>query len=104
MIESGVILRVGSKYFHFTDLGCSLYLRMQRMSFLLRSGTEVNTPRAITSRSILANHSSTWLSHDEQVGVKGIRKFGCSLRNASPSWVLCAERLSTMTWISLPRG
>ena len=35
------------------------------MSFLLRSGTEVNTPRAITSRSILANHSSTWLSQDE---------------------------------------
>src|SRR6218665_3308062 len=34
------------------------------MGFLLRSGTEVNTPRAITSRSILANHSSTWLSHD----------------------------------------
>src|SRR6218665_671410 len=33
------------------------------MGFLLRSGTEVNTPRAITSRSILANHSSTWLSH-----------------------------------------
>src|SRR6218665_3724516 len=28
MIESGVILRVGSQYFHFTDLGCSLYLRL----------------------------------------------------------------------------
>jgi hypothetical protein len=27
-IESGVIRRVGSKYFHFTGLGCSLYLRM----------------------------------------------------------------------------
>ena len=35
------------------------------MSFLLRSETEVNTPRAITSRSILPNHSSTWLSHEE---------------------------------------
>src|SRR6218665_2818382 len=33
------------------------------MGFLLRSGNVVNTPRAITSRSILANHSSTWLSH-----------------------------------------
>ncbi len=29
------------------------------MSLLFRSGTEVNTPRAITSRSILANHSAT---------------------------------------------
>ena len=62
--------RVGSKYFHFTGFGCSLYLRMYRMSFLLKSGTEVNTPRAITSRSILANHSSTWFSQDEYVGVK----------------------------------
>ena len=40
------------------------------MSFFLRSGTEVNTPRAITSRSILANHSSTWFSQEEYVGVK----------------------------------
>ena len=40
------------------------------MSFLFRSGTEVNTPRAITSRSILANQSSTWFSHEEYVGVK----------------------------------
>ena len=27
-IESGVMRRVGSKYFHFTGFGCSLYLRM----------------------------------------------------------------------------
>lgn len=40
------------------------------MSFLFRSETEVNTPRAMTSRSILANHSSTWLSQEEYVGVK----------------------------------
>jgi hypothetical protein len=40
------------------------------MCFLLMSGTEVKTPRAITLRSILANHSSTWLSQDESVGVK----------------------------------
>jgi hypothetical protein len=39
------------------------------MSFLFKSETEVNTPRAITSRSILPNHSSTWLSHEEYVGV-----------------------------------
>ena len=35
------------------------------MSFLFRSGTEVKTPRAMTSRSIFENHSSTWLSHEE---------------------------------------
>jgi hypothetical protein len=40
------------------------------MIFLFRSETEVNTPRAMTSRSILENHNSTWFSHDEQVGVK----------------------------------
>jgi len=30
------------------------------MSFLRKSGTDVNTPRAMTSRSILANQSSIW--------------------------------------------
>jgi len=35
------------------------------MSFLLRSQTEVNTPQATTSRSILENQSSTWLSQYE---------------------------------------
>src|SRR6218665_2554443 len=44
IIESGVILRVGSKYFHFTDLGCSLYLRMKRMGFLFKSSTNYKTP------------------------------------------------------------
>jgi len=34
------------------------------MSVLLRSGTEVKTPRAMTSRSIFENHGATWLSHD----------------------------------------
>jgi hypothetical protein len=28
------------------------------MSFLFKSGTEVNTPRAMTSRSIFENHVS----------------------------------------------
>jgi hypothetical protein len=32
----------------------------------------VNTPRAITSCSILPNHNSTWLSHEEYVEVKCI--------------------------------
>lgn len=40
------------------------------MSFRFGSGTEVNTARAMTSRSILANHSSTWFSQEEYVGVK----------------------------------
>ena len=35
-----------------------------------RSETEVKIPRAMTSRSILANQISTWLSQDEYVGVK----------------------------------
>src|SRR3546814_8305885 len=69
------------------------------MSFRFRSGSEVNTPRAITSRSILANHNSTWLSQDEYVGVKCMCTFGWSARNAATALVLCAERLSAMTWI-----
>ena len=47
-------------------LGALMYWRMYRMSFRRRSGTEVKTPRAMTSRSIRANHSSTWLSQDEE--------------------------------------
>jgi len=35
------------------------------MSFLLKSETEVNTPPAMTSRSIMPNHSATWLSYEE---------------------------------------
>ena len=31
---------------------------------------EVKMPRAMTSRSILANQISNWLSHEEYVGVK----------------------------------
>lgn len=59
-----------SQYFHFTGLDRSLYLRMYRMSFLLSAGTEVNTPRAMTSHSILSNHNSTLLSQDKYVVVK----------------------------------
>jgi len=40
-------------------------VRMYFMSFLRKSANEVNTPRAITSRSILANQSSIWLSQEE---------------------------------------
>jgi hypothetical protein len=61
--------RDGSAYFHFTVRGALLYWRMYRMSFLFKSETEVNTPRAMTSRSISPNHSLTWLSHEEYVGV-----------------------------------
>ena len=68
------------------------------MSFLLRSGTEVKTPRAMTSRSILANHSSIWLSQEEYVGVKCSCTLGFWARNASTRVVLCAERLSAITW------
>jgi hypothetical protein len=39
------------------------------MSFLFKSGAEVNTPRAMTSRSIFEN---PWLSQQDWVGVKCI--------------------------------
>ena len=37
---------------------------IDRISFRRRLEMEVKTPRAMTSRSILANHSSTWLSQE----------------------------------------
>ncbi len=43
---------------------------MYRLSFRARSETDVNTPRAITSRSTRANQISTWFSQEEYVGVK----------------------------------
>ena len=52
------------------------------MRVRLRSGTEVQTPRAMTSRSILANQSSTWLSQEEYVGVKCSCTRGYWARNA----------------------
>jgi hypothetical protein len=39
------------------------------MSFLSRFLGKMKTPRVITSRWMWANHFSTWLSHDEYVGV-----------------------------------
>ncbi len=38
---------------------------MYFMSFLRKSGTDVNTLRAMTSRAILENQSSMWLSQEE---------------------------------------
>src|SRR3954447_20563995 len=43
---------------------------MYRRILRARSGTDVKMPRASRSRSIFENQSSTWLSHDEYVGVK----------------------------------
>jgi len=44
---------------------CLVYARMYLINLRRRSPTEVKTPRAITSRSILANHSSSWFNQDE---------------------------------------
>src|SRR5688500_19856662 len=77
---------------------------MYFISFLDRSATEVNTPRAITSRSIFANQISTWLSHEEYVGVKWNFTLGLSSRNSLTALVLWAERLSSTMWISLSAG
>src|SRR5262252_423038 len=85
-------------------LGALLYWRMYRISFRRRSATEVKTPRAMTSRSILANHSSTWLSQDEYVGVKCRWTVGWRPKNSVTCWVLCADRLSAITWISWVAG
>src|SRR5262245_38844331 len=43
---------------------------MYRISFRAKSLTDVNMPRAMTSRSIRPNQISTWLSQEEYVGVK----------------------------------
>ena len=59
------MLRDGSKPFHFTRLAFLLYWRTYRMSFLFRSATEVNTPRAGTSRLIFANDVTRKLSGAE---------------------------------------
>ncbi len=47
-----------------------LWARMYCSSLRRRSAVEVRMPRAMQWRSILANQSSTWLSHELQVGVK----------------------------------
>src|ERR1700745_2377581 len=96
--------RVGSRERHFMVLGALLYWWMYRMSFRRRSGTEVKTPRAMTSRSILANHNSTWLSQEEKVGAKCKWTLGGRSRNSVTRLVLCADRLSAITWISLAAG
>lgn len=67
------------------------------MNFRLRSGPEAKTPRAIMSRSILANHSSTCLSQEESVEVRHGCTIGYWEKNASTRAVLCAKMLSSIT-------
>ena len=59
-------------------------------------------PRASRSRSILQTTARPDLSQDESVGVKCRWTRGCASRKASTFFVLCAERLSTMTWDLAP--
>ncbi len=42
---------------------------MYRRSFRARSAVDVKMPRDSTSRCTFENHSSTWFSHDDYVGV-----------------------------------
>ena len=60
----------------------------------------MKTPRASRSRSIFANQSSTWLSHDEYVGVKWRWTCGWANKNVRTACVLWVDRLSAITWIS----
>jgi hypothetical protein len=55
---------LGLLYAHAKGRQVLLWARMYCMSLRRRSGTEVKMPRAMQSRSILANHSSTWFSQE----------------------------------------
>jgi hypothetical protein len=46
--------RAGSEYFHWIGLALAESALMQRRSLRAKSGTEVRTPRAMTSRSIFS--------------------------------------------------
>lgn len=52
-------------YSHFSGLRSLLYWLIYRMSFLSRSLTKVKMPRLMTSRWVLENQFSTWLSRDQ---------------------------------------
>src|SRR5262245_36666472 len=74
-----------------------LWRRMYRRILRARSATDVKTPRASTSRSTFKNHSSTWFSHDEYVGVKCSRTFAWFRRKVRTACVLWVDRLSAIT-------
>lgn len=54
----------------FDWLRSLVVLADERMRFRWSRLEDLKMPRRIRSRSILLNHNSTWLSHDEYVGVK----------------------------------
>ena len=54
-------------------------------------------PSCQRSRSIFANQSSIWFSHDEYVGVKWSWTLGCAAKNPRTADVLWVARLSTIT-------
>src|ERR1700730_9285267 len=92
--------RLTSRYVQWIGFAILAYDLMYRISFRFRSATELKIPRSITSRWIFENQISTWFSHEEYVGVKCSRTFGLAFKNSSTFFVLCADRLSRITWIS----
>src|SRR5215204_2090431 len=77
---------------------------MNSMMRSARWSMESNSPCRMRRRSMIENHSSTWLSHEACVGVRCRNTCGCSSRNASTAGVPWAERLSTMQCSCIPAG
>jgi hypothetical protein len=79
---------------HLNGRAVSFQVLIHSSSAVLSAPSEQKVPRSRQRRSSSANHRSTWLIHDEYVGVKCSPNRGCASSHLCTAGALCAERLS----------
>src|SRR6266540_3454268 len=83
---------------HLKGLALAFQSLIHSSSAQVSSSREQKTPRSRRRRCSSANHRSTWLSHEEYVGVKCSANRGCASSHRWTARALWAERLSQITW------
>src|ERR1700735_2611145 len=95
MIWSAVLVQVKGRASSFQRL-------IQSSSELVSSSIEQNTPRSRQRRCSSANHRSTWLLQEEEVGGKCSANRGWAASQRCTTGALWVERLSQITWTARP--
>src|SRR5207237_7645874 len=87
---------------HLKGRAVAFQVLIQSSRAVVSSSSEQNTPRSRQRRCSSANHRSTWLIHDEYVGVKCSWTRGWASSHRCTTGALCADRLSQITWMARP--
>src|SRR6266568_6278590 len=96
MIWSAVLVHLKGRALSFQSL-------IHSWSALVSSSREQKTPRSRQRRCNSASHRSTWLIHEEYVGVKCSTKRGWAASQRCTTGALWVERLSHKSDVGLMR-